>query len=86
MAFTDLLYSKRFSFIFIIPGYSGEEIPEPSSRMSHSPSNASWVLEDRAGGRAFNPSMKRCNSDPLLYCRLLQGDSIFSISAYVMSA
>ncbi|XP_061326749.1 LOW QUALITY PROTEIN: endosomal transmembrane epsin interactor 1 [Pezoporus flaviventris] len=50
----------------------GEEMPEPSSRVSRSPSNASWVLADRAGGRAFNPLMKRSNSDSLLYCRLLQ--------------
>ncbi|KAM9509015.1 LOW QUALITY PROTEIN: endosomal transmembrane epsin interactor 1 [Guaruba guarouba] len=49
-----------------------EEIPEPSSRVSRSPSNASWVLPSRAGGRPFNPLMKRSSSDPLLYCRLLQ--------------
>uniref|UniRef100_A0A8V5GBI4 Uncharacterized protein n=1 Tax=Melopsittacus undulatus TaxID=13146 RepID=A0A8V5GBI4_MELUD len=71
-AVQNLLYYKRFSFIFIILGYSGEEIPEPSSRVSRSPSNASWMLADRAGERAFNPLMKRSNSDPLLYCRLLQ--------------
>ncbi|XP_061220268.1 LOW QUALITY PROTEIN: endosomal transmembrane epsin interactor 1 [Neopsephotus bourkii] len=50
----------------------GEEIPEPSSRESRSPSNASWALAERAGGRAFNPLMKRSSSDPLLYCRFLQ--------------
>ncbi|XP_065519167.1 LOW QUALITY PROTEIN: endosomal transmembrane epsin interactor 1 [Lathamus discolor] len=51
----------------------GEEIPEPSSRVSRSPSNATWVLADGAGGRASSPLLKRSNSDPLLYCRLLQG-------------
>lgn len=50
-----------------------EEIPEFSSRVSRSPSNASWVPADKASGRAFNPLLKRSNSDPLLYCRLLQG-------------
>ncbi|XP_010011686.1 PREDICTED: protein FAM189A2-like, partial [Nestor notabilis] len=51
----------------------GEEIPESSSRVSRSPSNASMVAADRASsGRAFNPSVKRSNSDPLLYRRLLQ--------------
>uniref|UniRef100_A0A8B9GEM8 Family with sequence similarity 189 member A2 n=1 Tax=Amazona collaria TaxID=241587 RepID=A0A8B9GEM8_9PSIT len=52
--------------------YPGEEIPEPSSRGSRSPSNASWLLACGTGGRAFNPLMKRSSSDPLLYCRLLQ--------------
>uniref|UniRef100_A0A672UAC7 Endosomal transmembrane epsin interactor 1 n=1 Tax=Strigops habroptila TaxID=2489341 RepID=A0A672UAC7_STRHB len=46
-----------------------------SSRVSRSPSNASWVPADKASGRAFNPLLKRSNSDPLLYCRLLQVSS-----------
>ncbi|XP_064294049.1 endosomal transmembrane epsin interactor 1 [Phalacrocorax carbo] len=50
----------------------GEEIPEPSSRESLSPSNASLVAAEVASRRAFNPLRKRSKSDPVLHCRLHQ--------------
>ncbi|KAK4815476.1 hypothetical protein QYF61_002935 [Mycteria americana] len=51
----------------------GEEIPESSSRVSLTPSNASPVPAEGAGRRAFSPSRKRSESDPVLHGRLLQG-------------
>lgn len=76
MASTDLLYSDYFSFTFTAPDYSGEQIPESSSRVSLSPSNASPVPAEGARRRAFNPLRKRSKSDPVLHCRLLQGPKI----------
>ncbi|NWT45595.1 F1892 protein, partial [Chroicocephalus maculipennis] len=68
----DLLYSHYFSFTFTIRNYSGEEIPESSSRVSLSPSNASLVPEEGACRRAFNPLRKRSKSYPVLHSQLLQ--------------
>ncbi|NXL65080.1 F1892 protein, partial [Chordeiles acutipennis] len=70
---TYLLYSGNFSFTFTIPNYSDEEIPESSSRVSLSPSNAILVPAEGAGRRALHPLLKRSKSDPVLHCRLLQG-------------
>ncbi|NWX43910.1 F1892 protein, partial [Steatornis caripensis] len=81
MASTDLLYSGYFSFTFTIPDYSGEEIPESSSRVSFSPSTAGTVLARGACRRAFSPWGKRSKSDPVLHSQLLQGDLILSIGA-----
>ncbi|NXK19346.1 F1892 protein, partial [Arenaria interpres] len=50
----------------------GEEIPESSSRVSLSPSNASPVPAG-ACRRAFSPLQKRSKSDPALHSHLLQG-------------
>ncbi|KFQ32210.1 Protein FAM189A2, partial [Mesitornis unicolor] len=69
----DLLYSEYFSFTFTIPDYSGEEIPESSSRVSLSPSNASVVPAEGAGRRTFNSLLRRSKSDPVLYSHVLQG-------------
>ncbi|XP_009326459.1 PREDICTED: protein FAM189A2 [Pygoscelis adeliae] len=63
----------------------GEEIPESSSRVSLSLLNARLVPAEGVCRRAFNPLRKWSKSDPVLHCQLLQGDLIFSISAYVMS-
>uniref|UniRef100_A0A8C3RBZ5 Family with sequence similarity 189 member A2 n=1 Tax=Cyanoderma ruficeps TaxID=181631 RepID=A0A8C3RBZ5_9PASS len=50
-----------------------EEIQEPSSRVSLSPSNASCVPAG-VNGRTFNPLRKRSKSDPvLLHCQLPEG-------------
>ncbi|NXY78486.1 F1892 protein, partial [Glareola pratincola] len=51
------------------------------SRVSLSPLNASPVPEEGARRRAFNPSLKRSKSDPLLYSRLLQGGALVSKAA-----
>ncbi|KAM6289650.1 endosomal transmembrane epsin interactor 1 [Aegotheles albertisi] len=51
----------------------GEEIPEPSSRVSLSPSSASPVPAEGPSRRAFNPLWKRSKSDSALHCRSLQG-------------
>ncbi|NXT72139.1 F1892 protein, partial [Chaetops frenatus] len=60
-------------FYFSVPDYSAEEIQEPSSRVSLSPSNASCVPAG-VNSRAFNPLWKRSKSDPvLLHCQLPQG-------------
>ncbi|KFW69993.1 Protein FAM189A2, partial [Pygoscelis adeliae] len=82
----NLLYSDYFSFTFTVLGYSGEEIPESSSRVSLSLLNARLVPAEGVCRRAFNPLRKWSKSDPVLHCQLLQGDLIFSISAYVMRA
>nr|XP_009477298.1 PREDICTED: protein FAM189A2 [Pelecanus crispus] len=50
----------------------GEEIPESSSRVSLSPSNASPVPAERVRRRAFNPLRKRSKSDSVLHCRFFQ--------------
>ncbi|NXI93293.1 F1892 protein, partial [Psophia crepitans] len=50
-----------------------EEIPEPSSRVSLSPSNASLVAAEGVRGRDVKPLQKRSKSDPVLHCRFLQG-------------
>ncbi|KFQ49820.1 Protein FAM189A2, partial [Pelecanus crispus] len=68
----NLLYSDYFFFTFTIPDYSGEEIPESSSRVSLSPSNASPVPAERVRRRAFNPLRKRSKSDSVLHCRFFQ--------------
>ncbi|NXH36245.1 F1892 protein, partial [Myiagra hebetior] len=53
-----------------------EEIQEPSSRVSLSPSNASCVPAG-VNSRAFNPLRKRSKSDPvLLHCQLPQGTAL----------
>ncbi|NXN62278.1 F1892 protein, partial [Rynchops niger] len=59
----------------------GEEIPESSSRVSLSPSNASLVPEEGARRRAFNPLRKQSKSDPLLHSQLLQGGAVISEAA-----
>ncbi|NXQ89936.1 F1892 protein, partial [Nyctibius grandis] len=51
----------------------GEEIPESSSRVSRSPSDASLAPAEGACRRAFCPVWKQSESDPVLHCRLLQG-------------
>ncbi|NWT97480.1 F1892 protein, partial [Urocynchramus pylzowi] len=52
---------------------SAEEIQEPSSRVSLSPSNASCVPEG-VNRRAFDPLRKCSKSDPMLFhCQLPQG-------------
>ncbi|NXH66555.1 F1892 protein, partial [Hydrobates tethys] len=51
----------------------GRQIPESSSRVSLSPSNASLVPAGGLCRRNFNPLRKRSRSDPVLHCRLLQG-------------
>ncbi|XP_010160842.1 protein FAM189A2, partial [Antrostomus carolinensis] len=53
-----------------------EEMPESSSRVSLSPSNASLVPAEGAGRRALHPLLKRSKSDPVLHCRLLQGAAL----------
>ncbi|NXG81667.1 F1892 protein, partial [Stercorarius parasiticus] len=58
----------------------GEEIPESSSRVSLSPSNASPVPEG-ARRSAFNPLRKRSKSDPLLHSQLFQGGALISEAA-----
>ncbi|NXI21606.1 F1892 protein, partial [Sterrhoptilus dennistouni] len=57
---------------FSVSNNSAEEIQEPSSRVSLSPSNASCVP---AGvNRTFHPLRKRSKSDPvLLHCQLPEG-------------
>lgn len=81
MASTDQLY---FDYYFSVFNNSAEEIQEPSSRMSLSPSNASCVPAGESR-RAFHPLRKCSKSDPvLLHCQLPQGDSIFSLSDCVM--
>ncbi|NXS57219.1 F1892 protein, partial [Brachypteracias leptosomus] len=50
-----------------------EEIPESSSRVSLSPSNARQVPAEGTCRRAFHPLQKWSRSDPALYCQLLQG-------------
>ncbi|NXY10117.1 F1892 protein, partial [Pteruthius melanotis] len=68
---TDLLYFDYFYFSVL--DYSAEEIQEPSSRVSLSPSNAS-CMPAGVNRRAFNPLWKRSKSDPvLLHCQLPQG-------------
>ncbi|XP_074426745.1 endosomal transmembrane epsin interactor 1 [Larus michahellis] len=59
----------------------GEEIPESSSRVSLSPSNASLVPEEGACRRAFNPLRKRSKSYPVLHSQLLQGGAPISEAA-----
>ncbi|XP_054042614.1 endosomal transmembrane epsin interactor 1 isoform X2 [Rissa tridactyla] len=59
----------------------GEEIPESSSRVSLSPSNASLVPEEGACRRAFNLLRKRSKSDPVLHSQLLQGGAPISEAA-----
>ncbi|NXW64717.1 F1892 protein, partial [Eurystomus gularis] len=51
----------------------GEEIPDSSSRVSLSPSNARQVPAEGTCRRGFNPLQKRSKSDPMLHCRVLQG-------------
>lgn len=70
-------------YYFSVSNNSAEEIQEPSSRASLSPSNASCVP---AGvNRTLHPLRKRSKSDPLLpHCQLPEGDSIFSVSDCVM--
>ncbi|XP_009283572.1 PREDICTED: protein FAM189A2 [Aptenodytes forsteri] len=51
----------------------GEEIPESSSRVSLSLSNARLVPAEGVCRRAFNPLRKWSKSDPVLHCQLLQG-------------
>ncbi|XP_014798127.1 PREDICTED: protein FAM189A2 isoform X1 [Calidris pugnax] len=51
----------------------GEEIPESSSRVSLSPSDASPVPAEGVCRRAFSPLRKRSKSDPALHSHLLQG-------------
>ncbi|NXE67575.1 F1892 protein, partial [Calcarius ornatus] len=71
MASTDELYFDYF--YFSVSDYSAEEIQEPSSRVSLSPSNASRVPAGR-NRRAFDPLRKCSKSDPgLLHCQLPQG-------------
>uniref|UniRef100_A0A663FFA8 Endosomal transmembrane epsin interactor 1 n=1 Tax=Aquila chrysaetos chrysaetos TaxID=223781 RepID=A0A663FFA8_AQUCH len=67
----NLLYSDYF-FTFTIPDYSGEEIPESSSRVSLSPSNASLVPAG-VSRRAFNQLWKWSESDSELCYWFLQG-------------
>ncbi|PKU43013.1 hypothetical protein llap_6686 [Limosa lapponica baueri] len=55
----------------------GEEIPESSSRVSISPSNASPVPAEGVCRRAFSPLRKRSKSDPALHSHLLQGELVF---------
>ncbi|XP_051499098.1 endosomal transmembrane epsin interactor 1 isoform X2 [Apus apus] len=50
-----------------------EEMPESSSRVSLSPSNASPVPGEGASRRAFNLSRKWSRSDPVLHYQLPQG-------------
>ncbi|NXC57867.1 F1892 protein, partial [Aleadryas rufinucha] len=70
-ASTDLLYFDYF--YFSVPDYSAGQIQEPSSRVSLSLSNASWVPAG-VNRRAFDPLRKRSKSDPvLLHCQLPQG-------------
>ncbi|KAM6328595.1 endosomal transmembrane epsin interactor 1 isoform 1-T2 [Alca torda] len=59
----------------------GEEIPESSSRVSLSPSNASPVPGEGARRRSFNPLRKWSKSDPLLHSQLLQGGALVSEAA-----
>lgn len=67
-------------YYFSVFNNSAEEIQEPSSRVSLSPSNASCVPAG-VTRRTFDPLRKRSKSDPaLLHCQLPQGDSIFSAS------
>ncbi|NWV35111.1 F1892 protein, partial [Grantiella picta] len=71
MASTDLLYFDYF--YFSVPDISAEEIQDPSSRVSLSPSNAGCVPAG-LNRRAFEPLRKRSKSDPvLLHCQLPQG-------------
>ncbi|NXS97106.1 F1892 protein, partial [Jacana jacana] len=51
----------------------GEKIPESSSRVSLSPSNAIPVPAGGAGRGALSPLRKRSKSDPVLHSHLLQG-------------
>ncbi|NXB89320.1 F1892 protein, partial [Vidua chalybeata] len=68
-------------FYFYVSYYSAEEIQEPSSRVSFSPSNASCVPEE-VNRRAFNPLWKCSQSDPvLLHCQLPQGTVLNSETA-----
>ncbi|XP_053859986.1 LOW QUALITY PROTEIN: endosomal transmembrane epsin interactor 1 [Vidua macroura] len=61
--------------------FQAEEIQEPSSRVSFSPSNASCVPEE-VNRRAFNPLWKCSKSDPvLLHCQLPQGTVLNSETA-----
>ncbi|KFQ29102.1 Protein FAM189A2, partial [Merops nubicus] len=69
----DLCYYTCFSFIFTIANHSGEEVPEPSSRVSLSPSDGSQMPAEGACVPVFNPLQKRSESEPVLHCRLLQG-------------
>ncbi|NXH98670.1 F1892 protein, partial [Pachycephala philippinensis] len=70
IASTDLLYFDYFCFS--VPDHSAEEIQEPSSRVSLSPSNASCVPAG-VNRIAFDPLQKRSKSDPvLLHCQLPQ--------------
>ncbi|NWW51425.1 F1892 protein, partial [Pedionomus torquatus] len=55
---------------------TGEEIPESSSRVSLSPSNASPVPAGGGGRRTLSPLRKRSKSDPALHSRLLQGATL----------
>ncbi|NXT15841.1 F1892 protein, partial [Prunella fulvescens] len=60
-------------FYFSVSDYSAEEIQEPSSRVSLSPSNESCVPTG-VNKRAFDPLRKCSKSDPvLLHCQLPQG-------------
>uniref|UniRef100_A0A8C0BZE2 Family with sequence similarity 189 member A2 n=1 Tax=Buteo japonicus TaxID=224669 RepID=A0A8C0BZE2_9AVES len=67
----NLLYSDSY-FTFTIPDYSGEEIPQSSSRVSLSPSNASLVPAG-VSRRAFNQLWKWSESDSELCYWFLQG-------------
>ncbi|NWZ87992.1 F1892 protein, partial [Poecile atricapillus] len=59
-------------FYFSVSNNSAEEIQEPSSRVSLSPSNASCVSAG-VNRRAFNSLRKYSKSDPVLHCQLPQG-------------
>ncbi|NWX54655.1 F1892 protein, partial [Promerops cafer] len=70
MASIEKLYFDYF--YFSVSDYSAEEIQEPSSRVSLSPSNASCVPAG-VNRRAFDPLRKCSKSDPvLLHCQLPQ--------------
>ncbi|NXD81179.1 F1892 protein, partial [Halcyon senegalensis] len=68
--------SDDFSFTFTIPDHSGEEIPEPASRVSLSSSNANQVPAGGVFWTASNPLQKRSKSDPEMHCRLRQGTAL----------
>ncbi|KAM9214042.1 LOW QUALITY PROTEIN: endosomal transmembrane epsin interactor 1 [Leptosomus discolor] len=51
----------------------GKEIPESSSRVSLSPSDASRLPAEVVHKGVFNLLQRQSGSDPVLHCRLLQG-------------
>ncbi|KFQ67839.1 Protein FAM189A2, partial [Phaethon lepturus] len=63
----------------MLKDYSGEEIPESSSRVSFLPSNSSVVPEENTRRIAFNFLWKQSEGDSMLHCWLLQGDLLFFI-------